>query len=58
MLQAYSMFDINVTGSLDLTASNTYTTTVGNCAANASVIILPDADHVKTSIWPGVSKIT
>ena len=54
MLQAYSMFDINVTGSLDLTASKTYTTTVGNCAANASVIILPDADQVKTSIWPGV----
>ena len=34
-----------------------YTTTVAKEDASASVIIAPDADHVKTSIWPGVSKI-
>lgn len=31
---------------------------VGNVEANASVIIDPEADHVNTSIWPGVSNKT
>ena len=30
---------------------------VGKVDANASVMIAPDADHVNTSIWPGVSRI-
>lgn len=30
-------------------------TTVGKVEANASVMICPDADQVKISIWPGVS---
>lgn len=54
---AYSIFDINVTGLTLLTVSITYTTTVGNWEAKVSVIILPEADHVNTSICPGVSKI-
>lgn len=32
--------------------------TVACLLTNVSVMILPEADHVKTSIWPGVSKIT
>ena len=90
------MFDMNVTGFVLRTVSITYTTTVGNwaaeiilttiylieetlkdfrsvadkigcpnnncnvllCLPSASVMILPEADHVNTSIWPGVSKIT
>ena len=28
---------------------------VGKVDAKASVMIAPDADHVKISIWPGVS---
>lgn len=50
MEQAYSIFDINVVGHFDLGTSMTYTTIVGNDVASASVIIVPDADHVKTSI--------
>ena len=30
---------------------------VGKVDPNASVMIEPDADHVNTSIWPGVSRI-
>ena len=33
-----------------------YNKTVGKLVANVSLIILPDALHVKTSICPGVSK--
>lgn len=50
MEQAYSMLDMNVVGHLERTTSMTYTTTVGNEVASASVIIVPDADHVNTSI--------
>ena len=58
MLHAYNIFDMNVTGFVLLAVSITYTTTVGNDAAKVSVIIEPDADHVKTSICPGVSITT
>jgi hypothetical protein len=42
--------DMKVTGLVLLTMSMTYTMTVGKCAARASVIMLPEADQVKTSI--------
>lgn len=48
--QAYSMFDMNVVGHLDRGTSITYTIIVGNEVAKASVMIVPDADHVNTSI--------
>lgn len=48
--QAYNMFDIKVTGDTLRTVSITYTTTVGHEDASASVTIVPDADHVNTSI--------
>lgn len=32
-----------------------YATTVGKEVASESSKIWPDADHTKTSIWPGVS---
>lgn len=50
--QAYNMFDMKVTGETLRTVSITYTTTVGHDDARASVIIVPEADHVNTSIWP------
>ena len=40
-----------------LAVSMMYTTIVGKDDANASVMIVPDADHVNTSICPGVSKM-
>lgn len=42
---------------MDRGVSITYTNTVGNVIASDSVMILPDADHVNASIWPGVSII-
>ena len=57
MLHAYSMLDMNVIGLVLRAVSTTYTTTVGNVDAKVSVIIEPEADQVKTSICPGVSKI-
>ena len=57
ILQAYSMFDINVTGLVLLAVSIIYTTIVANDDASAAVIMAPDADQVNTSIWPGVSNI-
>jgi hypothetical protein len=47
---AYNMLDMNVTGDTLRTVSITYTTTVGQDEARDSVIIVPDADHVNTSI--------
>jgi hypothetical protein len=44
MEQAYSMLDMKVTG---LTL-RTYTTTVGNEVARASVTMFPEEDHVNT----------
>ena len=35
-----------------------YATTVGSDDATASVMIAPEADQVKISICPGVSRIT
>jgi hypothetical protein len=57
-LHAYSMFDMNVAGALVRGVSMMYATTVGNDDAIASVMIAPDADHVKISICPGVSRMT
>lgn len=57
MEQAYNMFDMNVTGETLRTVSITYTTTVGRDEASASETIVPDADHVNTSIWPEVRKL-
>lgn len=47
---AYNMLDMNVIGETLRTVSITYTIIVGQVAANASVTIVPDADHVNTSI--------
>lgn len=44
------MLDMNVTGLELLTVSMTYRTTVGNVEAKVSVMMVPDADHVNTSI--------
>jgi hypothetical protein len=49
------MLLMNVAGAVVRGVSMTYATTVGNDEATASVIMEPDADHVKISIWPGVS---
>jgi len=56
-LQAYSIFDMKVAGAVVRGVSMMYATTVGNEEATASVIMAPDADQVKISIWPGVSKM-
>lgn len=55
ILQAYNMLDINVTGLTERTVSITYTTIVGKEVASDSVMMLPEADQVNASIWPGVS---
>lgn len=55
--QAYNILLINVTGLTERTVSITYTITVGNVEAKLSVIIVPETDHVNTSICPGVSNI-
>ncbi len=49
------MFDINVLGFSHLTVSAMYRFTVGNVHAKESVIIWPEADCEKASIYPGVS---
>ena len=58
MLQAYSMLDMKVTGLTQRAVSIMYATTVGNDEASDSVIIVPEADQVNTSICPGVSNST
>lgn len=55
MLQAYNMFDMKVMGCEERGVSITYSRTVGSVDDNASVMIVPLADHVNTSICPGVS---
>ena len=57
-LQAYNILDMNVAGAVVRGVSIIYATTVGRDDATASVMIAPEADHVKISICPGVSKIT
>jgi hypothetical protein len=56
-LHAYSMLDMKVAGAVVLGVSITYATTAGSDDAIASVIIAPEADHVKISICPGVSRM-
>ena len=46
---------MNVAGAVVRGVSMMYATTVGSDDAIASVIIAPEADHVKISICPGVS---
>lgn len=55
---AYNMLLINVAGEVVRGVSITYATQVGSVDAIASVMMAPDADHVKISIWPGVSTST
>lgn len=50
------MLLINVTGLVVRGVSMTYATTVGTALASASVMMAPEADQVKISIWPGVSR--
>lgn len=52
------MLLINVAGDVVRGVSITYATQVGRVDAIASVMIAPDADHVKISICPGVSTST
>ena len=56
-LHAYNMLDINVAGAVVRGVSIMYATTDGNEDATASVMMAPDADQVKISIWPGVSSM-
>lgn len=49
------MFDIKVIGCDERGVSTTYKRTVGRDDESDSVMIVPEADQVKTSIWPGVS---
>lgn len=49
---------MKVAGAVVRGVSIIYATTVGRDAAIASVMIAPEADQVKISIWPGVSSIT
>ena len=49
---------MKVAGAVVLGVSIMYATTVGREDATASVMIAPEADHVKISICPGVSRIT
>lgn len=56
-LHAYNILLINVAGALVRGVSMIYATTVGKDEATASVMMAPDADQVKISICPGVSKM-
>ena len=49
------MLVMKVCGATQRGVSTTYATTVGKVEAKASVMIAPEADHVKISICPGVS---
>lgn len=49
---------MNVAGAVVRGVSIIYATTVGREAATASVMIAPEADQVKISICPGVSRTT
>ena len=49
---------MNVAGELVRGVSMMYATTVGTAEARASVMMAPEADQVKISIWPGVSTRT
>lgn len=49
---------MNVAGLTQRGVSTMYVTVVGYLDANASVMMVPDALQLKTSIWPGVSTKT
>lgn len=49
------MLLMNVAGAVVRGVSIMYATTVGREEATASVMMAPEADHVKISICPGVS---
>ena len=49
---------MNVAGDAVRGVSTIYATIVGKEDATASVMIAPEADQVKISICPGVSRIT
>ncbi len=49
---------MNVAGAVVLGVSMIYAITVGIEDATASVMMAPEADQVKISICPGVSRIT
>ena len=49
-LQAYNMLDMNVIGCDERGVSTTYRRTVGREEDSDSVMIVPEADQVKTSI--------
>lgn len=51
------MLLINVAGAVVRGVSMTYATHVGILEAKASVMMLPEALHVKISICPGVSRM-
>ena len=46
------MFDMTGTALLQRAVSTRYTMAVGSDEASDSVMIWPNADHVKISIWP------
>lgn len=52
------MLDMKVAGAVVRGVSIMYATTVGSAEAMASVMMAPEADHVKISICPGVSRMT
>lgn len=52
------MFDIKVIGCEERGVSTTYKRTVGREDDSDSVMMVPDADQVNTSICPGVSTKT
>lgn len=52
------MLDVKVAGAVVRGVSMMYATTVGREEAIASVMIAPEADQVKISICPGVSRMT
>jgi hypothetical protein len=52
------MLLMNVAGAVVRGVSMMYATQVGILEAIASVMMAPEADQVKISIWPGVSTRT
>ena len=49
-VQTWSMLLMNVWGAAERAVSTTYAIMVGKVDAKASVMMAPDADHVKISI--------
>lgn len=57
-MRTWSILLMNVWGWAHLGVSIMNAIIVGKPEAKASVIMAPEADHVKISIWPGVSTMT